>query len=1616
MDIKSNGKECVARVSATNIKPDQDVTLEMHEIPGYIGATPRGEALGPPRVAAADQAQFSSHIHEGHQYLMLRYQPDLVTSQPKQQRRDWVFLFETSANRDPLLARTQIEIVRTLLENAGHDDTFSILTAGTRVRHFDDKARPVTAANIDHAIKFLDKAHLIGALDLDQALRSTLPILERAKDPHLVHVGAGVAAMGEKREDVLARLIPDRVHYVGIGIGKVWSRAFMKIAAERTAGYFTQINPDEPVAWRAFELLATLNTPRLLELQVGLPSSALNRKPFLTEALSLAQGEELCAIARLGKDDALPGTIVVSGKVDGVPFSKEIAVENVTKDAGYLPRQWAKLEIDRLLAEDGTKNKQAIIDLSKASYVMSPYTSLLVLETEADYVRFKVDRGRKDHWALYVCPDKIPTVHEPDERWKAVVSPAPSKEQRDRQEVLKTVLVRTTPQLVADGCVLPVVPIAAGTTLKLSTEDQRTQRFWNEYYDAMTRPDRIDWVAYYKNHGYQINAGPFPPGGFGFGGGLNSTDGGQRSGSGSTGNVGTSMAIGSGNISAFSNGSYGLSSLHNGMKNNPMYSYVPNPSDPFSTFYISPASHGIVGTSTSANTFGSPQFAMSQPTYTTTQMQFAPVVAPPANSMVPSSLPAPQTIATATTMTQPVSPMPQITSPVPAPVTAIPMSPMPVPVTSIPVVPMPQPMNPMLPDFNPVSPNPSMQPMNVVLPTLTATANTIGPQYMTQVPPTPPPAVYAMPKTGNPFGGYGPYGMSGGPVYDVSGVLMVAPPTRSVFVDGSSNQERLRAGLFDRSDCCDPCGTDLGIATSPTALVYKRPTLNIDPRLFSGLTLYAPALNTSDADIQALLEAEAAPAQPVLIGPIDPAARALIDKARSLGWSSLAVGDVKLFVNGAGEFAFENTLSSGLKQQVYCDGKMLLHLYPEIGLGARRTMSRFHRAELAAAVPWLVVPAEDLARGAELKVIDERTVAIVSLEDAKPQAAVHLVFATDGALMERRLVELPSGKVVHRQTIVGQAAQSDRPYLSPDLSKLVVVPMPLRTREHLHAQNKKAVETGSFDGLDADLATGLIAAECLQHGGDKALQIFGERFHAKGDRRLGFYVLLIAGQNWAVNSHPGIGGGIGYPPPGYHVAPYTYYQSYIVTANPIEFDEPYRWGKVETKFNIEAEHPNNPLASYLSHVNKLLKDRSNPIVGKLPGTGAGSIAQLAEFHDLCLDRAGEKQRERALTFIKKTCSPLQAWIVLDRLERSVSQLEPGLREEIHKTALLTQNRFGALSGLSYVLRYETAWTAEHFREVYAETLAAGMLPPIDLRFVKMLKNVPGENGLAALSRQTVSSLLKRQDRRTGILFAWQLWQLDEKVLAGQVLATVLESDAGNKDLMLSAIDYLYRTGQWAAAADLLQKLLAQDDCARQPVLWRLAAGLASKRNAPRERIVACLEKVIELEQTSGDSVDLKQFREDHSALLKEYQKLTGEPSADLLAKVVRAADRWRSLDPDVTQVCQQSAGCLQALGARELAWDYLTTPIGLKPNEAAPWLSLATKLCGESQLALGDRAYAAAYQTEPTNAQILWDRAGNLVKLGQPDRARQLIRQIAEGTWQPRFQELQRRAAEQLSR
>src|SRR5205823_234523 len=108
------------------------------------------------------------------------------------------------------------------------------------------------------------------------------------------------------------------------------------------------------------------------------------------------------------------------------------------------------------------------------------------------------------------------------------------------------------------------------------------------------------------------------------------------------------------------------------------------------------------------------------------------------------------------------------------------------------------------------------------------------------------------------------------------------------------------------------------------------------------------------------------------------------------------------------------------------------------------------------------------------------------------------------------------------------------------------------------------------------------------------------------------------------------------------------------------------------------------------------------------------------------------------------------------------------------------------------------------------------------------------------------------------------------------------------------------TGQPQRADGMLKLVLAEEPLSHSPTLWRLASQLAAQRGL-LARSVACLEQAMDLEYRDLPAVvDLQQIRADYGQLLMQYQQVANavallekEPSAEFLAKVVRAADRWR---------------------------------------------------------------------------------------------------------------------------
>ena len=72
-------------------------------------------------------------------------------------------------------------------------------------------------------------------------------------------------------------------------------------------------------------------------------------------------------------------------------------------------------------------------------------------------------------------------------------------------------------------------------------------------------------------------------------------------------------------------------------------------------------------------------------------------------------------------------------------------------------------------------------------------------------------------------------------------------------------------------------------------LVYQRPSFTGNWQAFGDLLRYAPGMNTSWADVRAVVEAEAAPDPAAAPGRIDAEAARLVERARGAGWRSVTI-------------------------------------------------------------------------------------------------------------------------------------------------------------------------------------------------------------------------------------------------------------------------------------------------------------------------------------------------------------------------------------------------------------------------------------------------------------------------------------------------------------------------------------------------------------------------------------------------------------------------------------------------------------------------------------------------------------------------------------------------------
>ncbi|WP_438006036.1 VIT domain-containing protein [Sorangium sp. So ce321] len=264
-------------------------------------------------------------------------------------------------------------------------------------------ARPMApgAASADEVERFLGGIEPDGGSDLAAAMiaaRAAAGPLQ-GKELRILYLGDGTPSVGPTRpshiEAAVRGAVPaDGAAVVAVALGSDADTTSLRALARGGGGVMVPYVPGQRVASAAQSVLGAAYGLVLRDAELELPPGLTQVTPARLDPIRA--GGEAFVVARMSSGAGVTGEIRLRGRVSGERFEQTYPVAIAAgTGAGnaFVPRLYAAAKIAELEDTGGDAQKPAIIELSRRFSVASRFTSLLVLESEAMFKAFGLERG-----------------------------------------------------------------------------------------------------------------------------------------------------------------------------------------------------------------------------------------------------------------------------------------------------------------------------------------------------------------------------------------------------------------------------------------------------------------------------------------------------------------------------------------------------------------------------------------------------------------------------------------------------------------------------------------------------------------------------------------------------------------------------------------------------------------------------------------------------------------------------------------------------------------------------------------------------------------------------------------------------------------------------------------------------------------------------------------------------------------------------------------------------------------------------------------------------------------------------------------------------------------------
>lgn len=311
---------------------------------------------------------------------------------------DYVFLLDVSGsmandNKLPISRRSLAAFINELEDR----DRFEVMTFNVQPATLFNQLRHASVEDKTAAAAFLASKNARGGTILAPALATAYKYGDPDRPLNVVILSDG---MTEQRErEALTALIGQRPHNARvfcIGIGNEINRPLLERLAEDSGGLAAFISAGDDFERQAKAFRRKLMRPAVSDLNlqvegVRVYDIAPARLP------NLYFGSPVRIYGRYSGSGE--GRVILKGQVQGREIKNSLILSFPGEDTGNpeIERMWAQKHIDQLLKEgDRQNNRQAaveeVIRLGEAYSIVTEYTSFLVLENDAEYKRWKIQR------------------------------------------------------------------------------------------------------------------------------------------------------------------------------------------------------------------------------------------------------------------------------------------------------------------------------------------------------------------------------------------------------------------------------------------------------------------------------------------------------------------------------------------------------------------------------------------------------------------------------------------------------------------------------------------------------------------------------------------------------------------------------------------------------------------------------------------------------------------------------------------------------------------------------------------------------------------------------------------------------------------------------------------------------------------------------------------------------------------------------------------------------------------------------------------------------------------------------------------------------------------------